>query len=86
MPGVANGEAVTSAAVLVRDVLRYPVDETLERLRAAEGEAVVEGMVHEFSAALMIERSKFDRINWCLRLAVASCIAWVPLIVVTFTL
>jgi len=42
MPGVADGEAVTSEALLVQDVLRYPVQETLERLRAVEGKAVVE--------------------------------------------
>jgi len=42
MPGVADGEAVTSEALLVQDVLRYPVEETLEFLRAAEGKAVVE--------------------------------------------
>ncbi len=65
------------------DVLRLSVEEYLSRLRGLEEEAVVEEMVHELYAALAIERAKFDRINRCLRWAVASFVAWVALIVMT---
>lgn len=67
------------------DVLRYPVEEYLTRLRALSNEAVLREMVHELYAAMAIERSKFDRINRCLRWAVASFIAWVALILMTIT-
>lgn len=84
-PGVAGDEVGTSAPVPGPDVLRFPAEEYLARLRP-EGEAVVEDMVHERYAALVIERAKFDRINRCPRWAVASFNAWVPLTVLTITL
>jgi len=65
------------------DVLRLPVSEYLIRLRALSDEAVLQEMVHELYAAMAIERSKFDRINRCLRWAVASFVAWVALILMT---
>ena len=67
------------------DVLRYPVEEYLARLRAFDKEAVVEERVHELYAATAIERRKLDRITRCLRWAVASFMAWVALIVMTIT-
>lgn len=67
------------------DVLRYPVEEYLAHLRALSDEAVLQEMVHELYAAMAIERSKFDRINRCLRWAVASFVAWVGLILMTIT-
>jgi len=67
------------------DVLRYPVEEYLTHLRALSDEAVLQEMVHELYAAMAIERAKFDRINCCLRWAVASFVAWVVLILMTIT-
>jgi hypothetical protein len=65
------------------DVLRLPVSEYLSRIRALNDEAVLQEMVHELYAVLAIERSKFDRINHCLRWAVASFVTWVGLILMT---
>jgi len=65
------------------DVLRFPVNEYLVRLRALIDEAVLQEMAHELYAVMAIERSKFDRINHCLRWAVASFVAWVGLILMT---
>lgn len=65
------------------DVLRYPPEEYLTHLRALSDEAVLQEMVHELYAAMIIERNKFDRINCCLRWAVASFAAWVALILMT---
>ncbi|MFI5339241.1 MAG: hypothetical protein ACHQ7N_05335 [Candidatus Methylomirabilales bacterium] len=42
-------------------------------------------MAYELYAALAIERSTFDRINHCLRWAVASFVVWVGLILMTIT-
>ena len=67
------------------DVLRYPVEEYLTHLRALSDEAVLQEMVHELYAAMIIERNKFDRINRCLRWAVASFGAWVALILMTIS-
>lgn len=67
------------------DVLRYRVEEYLARLQGLSDEAMLQEMVHELYAAMTIERSKFDRINRCLRWAVASFIAWVALILMTIT-
>jgi hypothetical protein len=62
------------------------VEEYPARLRELDHEAVVQEMAHELYTAMAIERSKVDRINRCLRWAVASFIAWVGLIVMTITL
>lgn len=67
------------------DVLRYSIEEYLTHLRALSDEAVLREMVHELYAAMAIERSKFDRINYCLRWAVASFVLWVALILMTIT-
>ncbi len=67
------------------DVLRYPVEDYLIHLRALSDEAVLQGMAYELHAALAIERSKFDRINHCLRWAVASFVVWVGLVLMTIT-
>ncbi len=67
------------------DVLRYSVEEYLTHLRALSDEAVLQEMVHELYVAMAIERSKFDRINRCLRWAMASFVAWVVLILMTIT-
>ncbi len=67
------------------DVLRYSAEEYLTHLRALSDEAVLQEMVHELYAAMIIERNKFDRINRCLRWAVASFCAWVALILMTIS-
>jgi len=54
------------------EVLRYSAEEYLTHLRALSDEAMLQEMVHELYAAMIIERNKFDRINRCLRWAVAS--------------
>lgn len=66
-----------------QDVLRLPVTEYLTRLHGLSDEAVVREMVYELYAAIAIEQGKFDRINRCLRWAVASFILWVVLILMT---
>lgn len=65
------------------DVLRLPVEEYLTRLRGLSDEAIVQEMVQELYAAITIEHAKFERINRCLRWAVASFVTWVALIVMT---
>jgi hypothetical protein len=65
------------------DMLRYPVEDYLIHLRALSYEAVLQEMAYELYAALAIERSNFDRINHCLRWAVASFDVWVGLILMT---
>ena len=67
------------------DVLRFSIEEYLTHLRALSDEAVLREMVHELYAAMAIERSKFDRINRCLRWAVASFVLWVAVILMTIT-
>ncbi len=67
------------------DVLRYPMEEYLTHLRSLSDEAMLQEMVHELYVVMAIERSKFDRINRCLRWAMASFVAWVALILMTIT-
>lgn len=66
-----------------QDVLRLPASEYLARLRGLSDEGVVREMVQELYVVMAIERAKFDRINRCLRWAVASFILWVIVILMT---
>jgi pycsar effector protein len=66
-----------------QDVLKLPVNEYLTRLRGLSDEGVVREMVQEQYAVMAIERHKFERINCCLRWAVASFILWVIVILMT---
>jgi hypothetical protein len=67
------------------DVLRLSVEEYLGRLRQLNDEAVIREMAHELYAVLAIERTKFDRVNRCLRWAVVSFAIWVALIIMTIS-
>jgi hypothetical protein len=62
------------------------VEKHLARPRELAHGAVVEEMVHQQYAAMAIGRSRFDRIDRCLRWAVARFVAWVALIMMTITL
>jgi len=66
-------------------VLRYPVEDSLIQLRALSDEATLQQMAYELYAALAIERSRFDRINHCLRWAVTGLVVWVGLVLMTIT-
>lgn len=66
-----------------QDVLRLPPSEYLARLQGLSDEGVVREMVQELYVVTAIERAKFDRINHCLRWAVASFILWVIVILMT---
>jgi hypothetical protein len=66
-----------------QDVLRLSPNEYLTRLRGLSEEGVVREMVQELYVVMAIERLKFDRINGCLRWAVASFILWVIVILMT---
>jgi pycsar effector protein len=66
-----------------QDVLRLSVNQYLTRLRGLSDEGVVREMVQELYVVMAIERHKFDRINRCLRWAVASFILWVIVILMT---
>jgi hypothetical protein len=57
------------------------VADYVTRLRVFRGVAATQEMVHERYAAVAIERSRFDRINRCLRWADVSFVAWVAIIV-----
>ena len=66
-----------------QDVLKLQANEYLARLQSLSDEGVVREMVRELYAVTAIERAKFDRINRCLRWAVASFILWVMVILMT---
>ncbi len=67
------------------DLSLHPEEEHLARPRVLEDDAAVEPMVHLLCTAMAKERSRFDRINRCLRWVVVSFVAWVALIMMTIT-